>query len=119
MREWARRSRGSVVTFMAMHPGWADTPGLAESLPAFHRVMRPLLRSAAEGADTIIWLAALPDPTPWDGQLLLDRRARPFDRIPSTRLSRTERSELWDSVVDLCGGPPPGGPTTLSGADRA
>ena len=37
MREWSRRSRGSVA-FAAMHPGWADTPGLAEALPGFHRV---------------------------------------------------------------------------------
>jgi dehydrogenase/reductase SDR family protein 12 len=119
MREWARRSRGSGVTFVAMHPGWADTPGLAESLPAFHRAMGPLLRSPSEGVDTIVWLAAIPDPAPWNGRLLLDRRARPFDRIPSTRLSRTERRELWDAVVELCGGPSAAAPTTPSGTDRA
>ena len=60
MREWSRRSRGSVA-FAAMHPGWADTPGLAEALPGFHRVMRPLLRSTAQGIDTIVWLATHPD----------------------------------------------------------
>ena len=57
MREWARRVPSSEVTFTAMHPGWADTPGLDASLPGFARLMRPILRSAAEGVDTIIWLA--------------------------------------------------------------
>jgi len=108
-REWARRSRGPGVTFTAMHPGWADTPGLAESLPGFYRAMRPLLRTPAEGADTIVWLATLPDPTPWNGRLLLDRRVRPFDRIPSTRLSGAERRQLWDAVVALTGETPPVG----------
>ena len=82
MREWARRFAGSGVTFTAMHPGWADTPGLAESLPAFYGVMRPLLRTAAEGADTIVWLASDPGANSMGGMLVLDRRARPFDRIP-------------------------------------
>ena len=119
MREWARRGRGSGVTFAAMHPGWADTPGLAESLPAFHRVMGPLLRTPAEGVDTIVWLAALPDATPWNGRLLLDRRARPFDRIPSTRLSAAERRELWDSIVDLSGASDAGEATAPRDTDRA
>ena len=32
-----------------MHPGWADAPGLAQSLPSFHRLMRPLLRTPRKG----------------------------------------------------------------------
>ena len=31
MREWARREK--TVSFAAMHPGWADTPGIADALP--------------------------------------------------------------------------------------
>ena len=44
-----------------MHPGWADTPGVAEGLPGFHRVMGPLLRPPEQGADTVVWLAGQPD----------------------------------------------------------
>ena len=29
----------------SMHPGWADTPGVASSMPGFHRVTGPLLRT--------------------------------------------------------------------------
>lgn len=106
MREWDRRLGASGISFAAMHPGWADTPGLAESLPAFRRWMRPLLRTAAEGADTITWLAAHPEPSAISGRLYLDRRPRPFDRLPSTRLTAADRRRLWDFVVGLAGTDP-------------
>ena len=106
-REWARRLRGTGVTVSAMHPGWADTPGLAETLPGFYRAMRPLLRTPAEGADTIVWLAANPAAAGLSGALYLDRRRRPFDRIPGTRLTRADRRCLWDAVVRLSDAPSP------------
>jgi NAD(P)-dependent dehydrogenase (short-subunit alcohol dehydrogenase family) len=105
VREWARRTAGGPVSFSAMHPGWADTPGLEASLPGFRRLMGPLLRTPAEGIDTIVWLAAHPDaagPGP-SGRLFLDRRARPFDRAPQTRLSAADRARLWDRIVALAG----------------
>ena len=107
VREWSRRIARSDITFVAMHPGWADTPGIAAALPGFHRVMGPLLRTPAQGVDTMVWLAAGPRPTDLSGRLLLDRRPRPFDRIPSTRVSRAERRRLWDAVVRLAGIPDP------------
>ncbi|MFY8135348.1 MAG: SDR family NAD(P)-dependent oxidoreductase, partial [Aquimonas sp.] len=42
----------------AMHPGWVDTEGVRSALPQFRRVLRRWLRSAEEGADTALWLAA-------------------------------------------------------------
>jgi NAD(P)-dependent dehydrogenase (short-subunit alcohol dehydrogenase family) len=100
MREWARRLRGSVA-FTAMHPGWADTPGLAEALPGFHRLMRPVLRTPEQGMDTIAWLATRREPGAVTGRLFLDRRSRPFDRVPSTRLSAADRRRLWELVAEL------------------
>jgi dehydrogenase/reductase SDR family protein 12 len=107
VREWARRLRGTGVTINAMHPGWANTPGLAETLPGFHRLMGPLLRTPAEGADTIVWLAADPAAAATSGALFLDRRPRTFDRVPGTRLGAAGRRRLWDAVVKLSGGPDP------------
>ena len=101
IREWARRVPPDDVAFSAMHPGWAATPGLEASLPGFSRVMGPLLRTAGEGADTAIWLAADPTTAGETGRLFLDRRARPFDRAPQTRLSGADRRRLWDLVVRL------------------
>ena len=103
MREWARRAGGPPsgrLTVNAMHPGWAATPGLEASLPGFTQVMRPILRTPSEGIDTLIWLATSGAGATTTGQLYLDRRPRPFDRLPSTRLSAADRRRLWDLVVD-------------------
>ena len=45
----------------AMHPGWADTPAVASSIPGFHERMQKVLRTPQQGADTVIWLAAAAD----------------------------------------------------------
>ena len=55
---WAEQLRDKGVTVSAMHPGWADTPGVQHSLPTFYKVTKPFLRTADQGADTITWLAA-------------------------------------------------------------
>jgi dehydrogenase/reductase SDR family member 12 len=111
IREWARRlGRTGIapgIAFNAMHPGWADTPGLAEALPAFHHLMRPLLRNPAEGVDTLVWLATAREAGARGGELFLDRRPRPFDRIPQTRLSAGDRRRLWEAVVAMSGAPDP------------
>jgi len=89
-----------------MHPGWADTPGVRRSLPTFRRVTGPLLRSPAQGADTLVWLAA-DDGIPLDtsGKFWLDRRERTIHRTASTRRSDTadERRRLWDWCVERSG----------------
>jgi NAD(P)-dependent dehydrogenase (short-subunit alcohol dehydrogenase family) len=107
VREWARRLRGSSITFVAMHPGWARTPGLSASLPGFERVMGPILRTPDEGIDTITWLAAAPNSALEPGRLYLDRRPRPFDRLPWTRLNAERRRALWAEVVRRTGGVDP------------
>jgi dehydrogenase/reductase SDR family member 12 len=101
VREWALRLDDTSVAYNAMHPGWVDTPGLEDSLPGFYGVMRPLLRNAEQGADTIIWLATSPQVEPPGGRLYLDRRPRPFDRYPGTRLSAADRRRLWQTVEEL------------------
>jgi hypothetical protein len=84
-----------------MHPGWADTPGISAALPGFYGLMGPILRTPAQGADTIVWLAADLAPAGISGWLFLDRRARPFDRLPSTRTSPADRELLFDIVAEL------------------
>jgi NAD(P)-dependent dehydrogenase (short-subunit alcohol dehydrogenase family) len=103
MREWARRLRGEGIVANAMHPGWADTPGLSASLPEFREFLGPYARTAEEGVDTIVWLAASDDAGRSTGRLFLDRRPRPFDRLPMTRVRAAERRALWDRVVELSG----------------
>lgn len=84
------------VRVYATHPGWADTPGVAESLPAFQRLTRPILRDAEAGADTTVWLAAA-RPAPTSGGLWHDRRARPTHTPlrPGTRSTPDEVARMW------------------------
>lgn len=105
-REWARRHGDHGVAFHAMHPGWADTPGVEESLPTFHRVMGPLLRTPAQGADTIVWLAAAHEPLADSGELWLDRRVRRTVYLPWTRTPAGEAEHLWSWVVERSGAAP-------------
>jgi dehydrogenase/reductase SDR family member 12 len=60
---WAERLAATDVRVASMHPGWAATPGVAESLPTFQKVTGPLLRDAAGGADTAVWLVATRPPS--------------------------------------------------------
>ena len=107
VREWARRLPAPDLAFNAMHPGWADTPGLADQLPGFYRLMKPILRTPDEGVDTLVWLAAATQAQTLSGGLFLDRRPRPFDRVPATRLSAHDRRCLWERVIELADVPDP------------
>jgi NAD(P)-dependent dehydrogenase (short-subunit alcohol dehydrogenase family) len=91
---WAIRE--PQVSFAAMHPGWADTPGVQESLPAFRLLTKPLLRSAEQGADTICWLASR-SAADDSGKFWCDRAIRSIHRLPRTRKSDTPevREALW------------------------
>lgn len=100
---WAERLRGSGVGVHSMHPGWADTPGVQTSLPRFRTVMRPLLRDADEAADTIVWLAADPEPATRPGLFWHDRAPRPTHRVPWTRESESDRWRLWDACARMSG----------------
>ncbi len=92
------------LTVNAMHPGWADTPGLAASLPGFSELIGGQLRTRGRGhGHAPCGWRRRRRPRSTSGRLFLDRRVRPFDRIPSTRLSAAERAELWDRVVALTG----------------
>ena len=51
----------------------------------------------------MVWLAADPRATGLAGRLVLDPRARPFDRIRSTRVTPIDRRRLWDAVVRMTG----------------
>jgi NAD(P)-dependent dehydrogenase (short-subunit alcohol dehydrogenase family) len=73
---WADRWRERNIVVNAMHPGWSDTPGVQKALPMFRRVTRLVLRSHAEGADTIVWLAQSPQGGLSTGKLFLDREPR-------------------------------------------
>jgi dehydrogenase/reductase SDR family protein 12 len=93
---WAERLRAERIVVNSMHPGWADTPGVQSSLPRFQRVLRPLLRTPAQGADTIVWLAASQPAGHMTGKFVFDRVARRTHLWPGTRETEHERRRLWE-----------------------
>ena len=88
---WQRREAAAAtspcVLFHAMHPGWADTPGVQVAMGDFYDRMKGKWRTAAEGADTISYLASAPSMSKWSdsgsdgvtaakgGEFWLDRQA--------------------------------------------
>ena len=102
---WAAELAEQHVAVHAMHPGWADTPGVTDSLPRFARLAGPLLRTPAEGADTIVWLLAADEPGRTTGLFWHDRRPRPTSYLPLTRHSATQAAAFWDYCCAATGVP--------------
>ncbi len=98
---WADKWRDSGITVNAMHPGWADTPGVETSLPGFYRLTRSLLRSPREGADTAVWLAASTEAGKVTGKFWLDREQHPSHLFKRTRETASERSQLLQELQGL------------------
>lgn len=99
--ELARRSRGSGIMAAAMHPGTVSTRITSEA-GGFTRLAwalgRPFMRSAEEGADTILWLAST-DEIGDSGKYYKDRR----EVSPHPLAFDDERTEkLWEISARLC-----------------
>jgi len=102
--EWADLVSPSQILFATMHPGWSDTPGLASSLPTFYRLLRPYLRTPAEGMDTALWLASTPDLADNDGALYFDRRVRSEHKMRTRSATPTaDQRALWRWCVERSG----------------
>lgn len=109
LAQQARQPVGG-TDFSLVHPGWAKTPGVASSLPTFERLLGPLLRTPAQGVDTLCWLASLDPGDPAGGRLWLDRAPRNIFKLPATRVDEAtladQGNELlaWlDETVSLSG----------------
>jgi dehydrogenase/reductase SDR family protein 12 len=112
-KAYARAKRGLVdmtnlwskkhpdVVFHSMHPGWADTQAVADALPGFHKVTKPWLRTAEQGADTIVWLAASREAAKGSGQFWLDRRPHVTAIFPGTASSEETIQALYQSLTHL------------------
>jgi NAD(P)-dependent dehydrogenase (short-subunit alcohol dehydrogenase family) len=102
---WAQRLRSSGVVVHSMHPGWADTTGIQRALPGFRAAVRPIIRTADQGADTIVWLGAAPEPLRSTGKFWHDRRPRPTHyRFGAKPDSDDARRRLWrycDQCIDV------------------
>lgn len=80
--------------FSSMHPGWADTPGVRYSMPLFKRLLNRRLRSAEQGADTILWLATTPDYP--SGKFWFDRKQVKTTIFNYNKPSKNDCDLLWN-----------------------
>ena len=103
---WAERLAPTAVVH-AMHPGWADTPGVEKGLPTFRKLTGPALRTPDQGADTLVWLLWADEPATTTGRLWLDRRQRSTNRLPGTGTTDEERARLWEWVAGASRVPEP------------
>lgn len=99
---WAQRLADSDIRVESMHPGWVETPGVAEALPVFRKATGPLLRDTADGADTAVWLVATrPASTP--GHFWHDRAQRPTTFGWQRAEDPAQVSAFLDAVVGMTG----------------
>jgi NAD(P)-dependent dehydrogenase (short-subunit alcohol dehydrogenase family) len=89
------RELGPHVSCNAVHPGWADTPGVQTSLPTFRALTRPLLRTPEEGAEGVAWLTISDEVASATGKLFFDREERAKDVVPWTATSDERAAELF------------------------
>jgi NAD(P)-dependent dehydrogenase (short-subunit alcohol dehydrogenase family) len=102
--ELARRLEGTRVTATSLHPGFVRTDFGAEDQAWFFtvisRMVRPFLKTPAQGAQTSIYLASSPDVTGVTGQFFADRRPRAANKVAyDTDLA----ARLWQVSADLVG----------------
>ncbi len=93
-----RRGRGGIHSGRCSPqciPAGQTPPGSRIRLPGFRRLTAPILRTAEQGADTLVWLSASEVDT---GRFWLDRRARSTVRLPWTRYSDAAVEDLFEQV---------------------
>lgn len=97
--EWARRLTQPVVH--AMHPGWAATPGIQTSMATFSTIVKPILRTPQQGADTIVWLGGSQVAAESTGLFWHDRQPRPTHLLNRTKETVEQRARLWELCSSL------------------
>lgn len=102
--KWAEIHNEKGISFFSMHPGWAETPGVAKSLPDFSKSLSGKLRTSEEGADTVIWLALQPREKLVSGAFYFDRAEAPKHLLfAATRGSHTAIDSIIKDLRSLSG----------------
>jgi retinol dehydrogenase 12 len=100
-QELAHRLKGSGVVANAVHPGLvAKTRLLQDVRGPFQWLTDTFGRTPEEGADTVLWLATVPEAATLTGQLLSRRRAIP---TPGQGSDPAARRRLWAESEKLTG----------------
>ncbi|VDP37107.1 unnamed protein product [Schistosoma mattheei] len=91
------------IFFCSMHPGWADTPAVALSMPSFYNKMKNKLRTPEQGADTAIWLAAVPNVRRFqNGSFFQDRQVvSQHLKLACTHSKDDEKRKFMSNLADI------------------
>uniref|UniRef100_A0A8D0ALA7 Dehydrogenase/reductase 12-like a n=1 Tax=Sander lucioperca TaxID=283035 RepID=A0A8D0ALA7_SANLU len=91
------------IHFSVMHPGWVDTPAVANAMPDFHQSMKDSLRTPEQGADTVIWLAVSEAATTNPSGHFYQDRKMVSTHLPLawTHSSALEEQKLMSVLEDL------------------
>ncbi|XP_030236871.1 DHRS-12_like_SDR_c-like domain-containing protein [Gadus morhua] len=91
------------IHFSVMHPGWVDTPAVANAMPEFHSSMRESLRTPEQGADTAVWLAVSDAAATMPSGHFYQDRKMVSAHLPLawTRSSSLEEQKFMSSLEDL------------------
>jgi NAD(P)-dependent dehydrogenase (short-subunit alcohol dehydrogenase family) len=100
--ELARRLDGTGVTANSLHPGVVRSNFGAEDqarwFAVMSRVILPLLKTPAQGAQTSIYLASSPDMDDVTGQFFVNRKSKRPNKVAyDTKMT----SRLWQVSADL------------------
>jgi retinol dehydrogenase 14 len=102
--ELARRLEGTRVTATCLHPGFARTDFGAEDQAWFFTVIshlvRPFLKTAAQGAQTSIYLASSLDVDGATGQFFASSKPKTANTVA---YDADMTARLWDVSADLVG----------------
>jgi len=102
-RELAARLEGTGVTANCFHPGAVNTNfGQNNNGPMtlLFRVFKPFMRSSEQGADTLIWLASVPEVEGVSGKYFSDRKETSAPKIAYDLIALRK---LWEISADLTG----------------
>ncbi|XP_069981210.1 dehydrogenase/reductase SDR family member 12 [Penaeus vannamei] len=91
------------VHFSCMHPGWADTPAVRNSMPDFYNKMKDKLRSPSQGADTAVWLAVSPAVLEQQSGLFFQDRSPAATHLPLawTKVCTKDEENFMTLLNDL------------------
>ncbi len=98
-QEMAERLKGTGVVVNTLHPGLVkDTQLLNDVGGVFRWMTNAFGKSAAEGADTVVWLATAPENAAVTGKMFAKRKEI---ATPGQGSDLAARKRLWDESVKL------------------
>ena len=102
--ELARRLKGSGVTATCLHPGFVRTDFGAEDqawlFSVISNVVRPFLKTPAQGARSSIYLASSPDMDSVTGQYFVDGKPKAANKVAYDLITL---ARLWQTSAGLVG----------------